>query len=105
MSVLWAALHADDAADRPGVHRHGKAQVGLSAPTFEQCLAASKYAAKIRKDLADGQGLGVTGTPAFMLGRTIPGSSTIKVEVYTPGARAYVGFKADFDRLLAQANQ
>ena len=80
------------------------AALGLNAPEFERCLASGKYAAKIRKDLADGQALGITGTPAFMLGRTVPGSQTVKVEVYTPGARAYAGFKQDFERLLGQAN-
>ena len=80
------------------------AALGLNAPEFERCLASGKYAAKIRKDLADGQALGITGTPAFMLGRTVPGSQTVKVEVYTPGARAYAGFKRDFERLLGQAN-
>ena len=53
------------------------------------------------KTLAEGQKVGVRGTPGFVLGRTIPGNQTIKVEIYTNGAKAYAGFKQDFDRLLA----
>lgn len=83
---------------------HGAA-VGLNAATFEQCMTAARHTAKIRRDMAEGQSLGVTGTPAFMLGRTVPGNSTIKVEIFTSGAKAYVGFKQDFDRLLGQLNQ
>ncbi len=77
--------------------------LGLDAAAFEQCIASARHAAKVRKDLAEGQSLGVTGTPAFMLGRTIPGSQQVKVEIYTGGAKAYAAFKQDFDRLLAPA--
>ena len=82
---------------------HAKA-LGLNVAEFDQCLAAAKHTPKIRKDMAEGQSLGVTGTPAFALGRTQPGSQTIKVEIYTSGAKAYAAFKQDFDRLLGQAN-
>lgn len=81
------------------------AALGLNAAAFEQCLSSEKHAAKIRRDMAEGQGMGVTGTPAFLLGRTVPGSQSIKVEIYTAGAKAYVAFKQDFDRLLATTNQ
>ncbi|OFW15752.1 MAG: hypothetical protein A3F70_06365 [Acidobacteria bacterium RIFCSPLOWO2_12_FULL_67_14] len=81
------------------------AALGANASAFEQCLAAGKHAAKIRKDMSEGQSLGVSGTPAFMLGRTIPGSQQLKVEIFTGGAKAYAAFKQDFDRLLGQATQ
>ena len=77
--------------------------LGLNVAAFDQCLTAARHAPKIRRDLAEGQKMGVTGTPAFMLGRTMPGNSTIKVEIYTSGAKAYVAFRQDFERLLAQA--
>lgn len=79
------------------------AALGLNAAAFEQCLASGRHAAKIRKDLAEGQNVGVTGTPGFLLGRTLP-SGEVKVEIFTAGAKAYVGFKQDFDRLLATPN-
>jgi protein-disulfide isomerase len=81
------------------VHAAG---VGLDASTFNECLASGRHAAKARRDLADGKALGVTGTPAFVLGRTIPGSTTVRVEIYTSGAKAYLAFKQDLNRLLAQ---
>lgn len=87
----------------PNLPAHAAA-LGLNAPAFEQCLASARHAAKIRKDLAEGQGLGVTGTPGFLLGRTLPGGQEVKVEIFTAGAKAYVGFKQDFDRLLATPN-
>ena len=77
---------------------HAKA-LGLNVSAFEQCLASARHAPTVRKGLAEGQSVGVTGTPAFLLGRTAPGGS-IKVESFLTGARPFAGFKSDIDRLL-----
>ncbi|MBI3001710.1 MAG: DsbA family protein, partial [Deltaproteobacteria bacterium] len=41
--------------------------LALDMPKFQQCLDSGKHAAKIRKNLADGQKAGVQGTPSFFL--------------------------------------
>jgi protein-disulfide isomerase len=51
------------------------AELGVDVQKFNQCLDSGKYAAEVAKDLADGQALGVTGTPAtFVNGRLISGA-------------------------------
>ena len=39
----------------------------LDAPRFDQCLDAGEQAAAVRKDFAEGQRLGLTGTPSFFI--------------------------------------
>ena len=52
--------------------------VGLDGQKFKTCLDSGKYAAKLRKDLADAQKAGATGTPTFFIGLTDPKGSEIK---------------------------
>jgi protein-disulfide isomerase len=42
-------------------------QVGANRTAFTNCLASQKYLTDIRADYADGQSLGVTGTPTFFI--------------------------------------
>jgi protein-disulfide isomerase len=49
--------------------------LGVDQAKFDQCLDGSKFAAQVATDLADGQKVGVTGTPAiFINGRSINGA-------------------------------
>lgn len=75
---------------------------GLEASAFQQCLASGKYATKIRKDMTDAGAVGITGTPGFLVGKTVPGSPTIKVEAFLSGAKPFAAFKAEIDKLLGQ---
>jgi DSBA-like thioredoxin domain len=77
--------------------------IGLDVPKFEACLAGGKFDQKIRRDMAEASKAGVTGTPAFMIGRTEPGSSKVRVLAVLKGAKAFTEFKAEFDRLLEEA--
>ncbi len=73
----------------------------LDGPKFQACLESSKYAPRIRKDLADGQNAGVTGTPAFFLGVTQPNAPTVRVLRVLKGAQPYASFKDAIDSLLS----
>ena len=54
-------------------------QLGLDVPGFEACFASNKYDAAIEKDYAEGEALGVTGTPAFFInGRIVRGAQPIE---------------------------
>ena len=79
---------------------HAQALV-LDIPKFQQCLDSGKYAAKIRKDLADGQKAGVQGTPSFFLGLTEPNDGIVKAVRIIRGAQPYAAFKAAIDSILA----
>jgi len=84
---------------RKDLSKHAEA-LGLDVATFDQCLDAGKYAAKIRKDLADAQKLQISGTPTFFLGLTDPNGSQVK-GTRMVGAQPYEAFKAAIERLLA----
>jgi protein-disulfide isomerase len=50
-------------------------EVGLDASAFETCLGSGKYQAAIKEDIAEGNRVGVGGTPAFFInGRLISGA-------------------------------
>ena len=76
--------------------------VGLKMDEFESCLGSGNQAGEIRKDLAQGQGAGVTGTPGFFLALTDPTSAKVKTVRFISGAQPYAAFKAQIDALLAQ---
>jgi protein-disulfide isomerase len=76
--------------------------VGLDVSKFEGCLNAGKQAEEIRKDMAEAQKAGVTGTPLFFLAYTDPNSSKVKTLFRLSGAQPFSAFKAQIDKLLAE---
>ena len=77
--------------------------VGLDVAPFEECLSSGRFANDIRRDMSEGRKAGVTGTPAFMLGRTDPDSNKVRILAVLKGAKSFNTFKAEIDRLLEQA--
>jgi predicted DsbA family dithiol-disulfide isomerase len=84
---------------RDDLARHAQA-VGLDMTAFQRCLDSGKHAETVRKDLAEAQRLGVTGTPTFFIGVAGPNDSEMKATKVV-GAQPYAAFKAAIDRLLA----
>ncbi len=80
--------------------QHARA-LGLDLATFQQCLEGGKEVAEIRKDIAEGQKAGVTGTPTFFFGRTEPNETKIKVLRVIRGAQPYAVFREVIESLLA----
>jgi protein-disulfide isomerase len=76
--------------------------VGLDVPAFDACVASDKHDAAIRRDVAEAQKLGITGTPAFLIGRTDPKSSKLTILAAIRGARPFADFKTELDKLLAE---
>ena len=76
--------------------------IGLDMSRFQDCLNGGGYADEIRKDMAEAQKAGVTGTPSFFLAYTDPGSSKVKTLVGMKGAQPFAAFKAAIDKLLAE---
>ena len=76
--------------------------LGLDVPRFEECMTSGRYAPAIRKDMAEAQKAGITGTPAFVLAATDPADSTkVKGLTTLKGAQPYERFKAELDQALA----
>jgi protein-disulfide isomerase len=94
--TLFTEQKALGVADLP---KHAQT-VGLDVAKFQECLTSSKYAKNVRKDMADGQKAGVTGTPAFFIGVTQK-DGTIKVVNAMKGAQPYAAFKDAIDSALA----
>ncbi|MBI2540932.1 MAG: DsbA family protein, partial [Deltaproteobacteria bacterium] len=74
--------------------------LALDMPKFQQCLDSGKHAAKIRKNLADGQKAGVQGTPSFFLALPEPNDGMVKAVRMIRGAQPYAAFKEAIENLL-----
>ncbi len=79
--------------------------IGLDITAFDACVASDKEDAAIRRDMAEAQKLGVTGTPAFLIGRTDPKSSKLTILAALRGARPFADFKTEIDKLLAESEK
>jgi protein-disulfide isomerase len=76
--------------------------VGLDTARFQECLDSGRHADEVRKDMAEAQKAGITGTPAFFLAYTDPSSSKVKTVTVMKGAQPFASFKAAIDKLLAE---
>ena len=66
------------------------ADLQLDTARFDTCLDSGTYAAQVRKDMAEGQRVGVSGTPAFFVnGR------------FLSGAQPFSAFQEMIDGVLA----
>ena len=98
---MHARLFAHQGALGPNDLVQRAQALGLDVPRFQQCLESAKYAPRIRKDLADGQRAGVSGTPTFFLGLSEPNGREVRVVRMIRGALPYTSFKDAIDSLLS----
>ena len=77
--------------------------VGVDAKKFQACLDSGKYAADIRKDMAEADRLGVSATPTTLIAVSQPNDPNVKVVKVIRGAQSWAVFKAAFDELLSPA--
>jgi protein-disulfide isomerase len=81
--------------------REFAAALNMDIDAFDECMESDRHMAQIRADQAEGQKLGVTGTPSFVLGLTDPDdSSKIRLTKFIRGAQALPTFTAAIDELL-----
>lgn len=73
--------------------------IGLDAEPFKQCLDGGKYTEKVRNDIAEGQKLGISGTPTLLLG--LSDGAKVKDVKKMVGAQPFALFKQEIDKLLA----
>jgi len=48
---------------------------------YDKCLSSEKYRSRVNQDIADGQAIGINGTPGFVIGRYDPISKTVRGEM------------------------
>jgi protein-disulfide isomerase len=77
------------------------AGLGLDSKAFAACTASTKYDAQIQAETDEGNRIGITGTPTFVLGLSTPDRLEGPVIV---GAMPYRVFDAKLTELLSIAN-
>jgi protein-disulfide isomerase len=71
--------------------------LGIEMGAFRACLEGEKYKNEIRKDIAEANAVGITGTPTFVIGKTAPD----KIEgLRLVGVQPYAFFEARIKELL-----
>lgn len=79
--------------------------LGLDTKEFDQCLDSKKYAKQIDEDIVLATGLGISGTPGFILGVTdADDPDNAEMSKFIKGAQPLAVFKAAIDGLLESAN-
>ena len=80
--------------------------LGLDVVAFESCMASEKYGEAVRKDMAEAQKAGVSGTPSFVLGRTDPADpSKVKGISFIRGAQQFAAFKTEIEKALMESEK
>jgi protein-disulfide isomerase len=79
-------------------------ELGLDAAAFTACLDGKKHEEAVNDDLAVARGLGVRGTPGFVVGLTDPNDpNKAHMTQFINGAQPLDTFKRTIDELLAEA--
>lgn len=72
--------------------------LGLNQAKFESCLSDQKMANIVDQDMRDGESVGISGTPAFLIGKVVDGK-IVNGQLVT-GARPFSSFSSVIDKLL-----
>jgi protein-disulfide isomerase len=76
-------------------------EIGLDTAAFKSCLDSGKHDAEIKHRIAEGQKVGLSGTPSFLLGFMQP-DGTVKAVQKQVGAAPFATFKALIDGQLSK---
>ena len=99
----WAMhdkLFANQRALKPEQMREYAQNINLDLEKYDKCVVDKTQEAEIQKDIAEGQKIGVRGTPSFGLAYTNPNGSKVKVMQVIRGAQPYTAFKKAIDGML-----
>ena len=94
--LLFTNPSALEVAD---LNRHATT-LNLDSQKFQECINGGKYVSEIRKDMSEGQRVGVRGTPTFLIGVPEGQSTKIRVLKLIRGARPYPDFKQAIESIL-----
>lgn len=98
------SLFRDQKATSDEAMRQQAASIGLDMTAYEACMSSDKFMAQIKADIAEGQKLGVSGTPSFVLGLTDPqDSSKVHLTKFIRGAQSQQAFSTAIEELLKTA--
>ena len=74
--------------------------VGIKQSKFESCLNDSTVSQQVDSDMQQGESVGVSGTPAFYIGKIVNGE-VVNGQLIT-GARPFSSFSSVINRLLSE---
>ena len=104
---FWEMRHALLALNTPltaATFGQLAATLGLDVARFESCANdASRFAGELQQDRQEAVRIGVSATPSFVIGRTLPGGGVDGI--LAVGARPYATFDARLKQLLMPAPQ
>jgi protein-disulfide isomerase len=91
-------LFASQATLGPATYRKLATDLNLDTASFERCLAAPATKVRVAKHVALGNAMGISGTPAFVIGRVRDGKLVDGVAV--SGAQPLSAFERVLTPLL-----
>jgi len=98
------ALFTDQKANSDEDFQQMAAGLGLDAAAFKACMDSDKFMDQIRADMVEGQKLGISGTPSFVVGLTDPEDpSKVHLTKFIRGAQSLASFSAAIDELIKTA--
>lgn len=98
-------LFADQRAMADQNFKDHAASMGLDVEAFSACLESDAHMVQIRADQAEGQKLGISGTPSFVVGLTDSDDpDTVHLTKFIRGAQPFATFSAAIDDLLKSAD-
>jgi protein-disulfide isomerase len=75
-------------------------KLGLDVAAFQKCISSGKTVPGIREDMRVVQNLGINGTPAYLLGRRIPGGDKVQILDMVKGLPPYEDLEKKINALL-----
>jgi len=80
--------------------------LGLDVAQFEACMSSDKHAPAVRKDMAEAEKAGASGTPSFVLAKTDPSDSTKVTGIaFLRGAQPFSAFQTAIEKALGEAGE
>jgi len=91
-------LFGGSAGLNPGALQAYAKEIGIDVAQFNDCMEAGRHLGHVDADAAEAQQAGVTGTPAFIIGKEVNGRVA---GPHIRGALPFRVFQGHLDRLLA----
>lgn len=95
------ANQGDLAPERLPIHAE---KLGLDVAAFQKCLSSGRSGAGIREDMRAAQILGITGTPAYLIGRRLAGSEKVEILEVVKGLPPYEDLEEKLNGFLASGS-
>jgi protein-disulfide isomerase len=92
----WLSSHPDTLTNEAILN--AATQAGVDGHLLQACLESERHREDIRRDVAEANAIGITGTPGFVIGRTTNG---VLEGVKILGAQPYGTFESRIKQLLS----